>query len=140
MARFLPMLTTITALAVAAIALPTLPARAAGPYDGNWVIDAPAAGGAIGAEGQYTCPALRLPFTVRDGQVIGDLHRTAENTIVSGKSANSSPVSGSVSGDGGVNVTWQSFHATGQLSGASGRVSWAGECGPRQATATKVAQ
>lgn len=140
MAQFLPTLTTITAVAVALIALPTLPARAAGPYDGNWVIDAPAAGGAIGAEGQYTCPALRLPFTVRDGQVIGDLHRTAENTIVSGKSSNSSPVSGAVAGDGDVNVTWQSFHATGKLSGGSGTVHWAGECGPRTATATKVGQ
>lgn len=136
MARFLPMLTTVASVAVAAFALP---AYAAGPFDGNWVIDAPPAGGAIGAEGQYTCPALRLPFTVRDGQVIGDLHRTATGTIEAGKASNSAPVTGSVGTDGSVNVTWQNFHATGKLSGSSGEVGWAGECGPRQATATKVA-
>jgi len=138
MARFLPMLTTITSVAVVAVALSTLPARAAGPFDGKWVIDAPPSGGAIGAEGQYTCPALRLPFTVKDGQVIGDLHRTPGNSIVAGKSSNSSPVTGSVSPDGSVSVSWQNFHVTGKLSGSSGEVGWAGECGPRTATATKV--
>jgi hypothetical protein len=135
MARFLPMLTTVTSVALAAMALP---AHAASPFDGNWIIDAPPAGGAIGAEGQYTCPALRLPFAVKDGQVMGDLHRTATGTIETGKSSNSAPVTGSVSGGGDVNVTWQNFHATGKLSGGSGQVSWAGECGPRTATATKV--
>jgi hypothetical protein len=135
MARFLPTLTTITAMSFAVIALP---AYAAGPYDGNWVIDAPGVGGAIGAEGEYMCPALRLPFQVKDGQVIGDLHRTATGTIEAGKTSNSAPVTGSVSSDGGVNVTWQNFHATGRLSGAAGTVGWAGECGPRTATASKV--
>jgi hypothetical protein len=135
MARFLPTLTTITAMSFAVIALP---AYAAGPYDGNWVIDAPGVGGAIGAEGEYMCPALRLPFQVKDGQVIGDLHRTATGTIEAGKTSNSAPVTGSVSGDGGVNVTWQNFHATGKLSGGAGTVGWAGECGPRTATASKV--
>jgi hypothetical protein len=135
MARFLPTLTTITAMSFAVIALP---AYAAGPYDGNWVIDAPGVGGAIGAEGEYMCPALRLPFQVKDGQVIGDLHRTATGTIEAGKTSNSAPVTGSVSGDGGVNVTWQNFHATGRLSGGAGTVGWAGECGPRTATASKV--
>ena len=140
MARYLPTLTTIASVAVAAIALATLPAHAASPYDGNWVIDAPPAGGAIGAEGQYTCPALRLPFHVADGKVMGDLHRTATGTIEAGKTSNSAPVSGAVGGDGSVNVTWMNFHATGKLSGSSGQVGWAGECGPRTATATKVGQ
>jgi len=53
MARFLPVLTTVAAAALAFYALPAL---AATPYDGQWIIDAPPAGGAIGAEGQYTCP------------------------------------------------------------------------------------
>jgi len=135
MARFLPVLTTVAAVAVAVYALP---ARAAGPYDGQWVIDAPPAGGAIGAEGEYTCPALRMPFTVKDGQVMGDLHRTATGTIESGKTANSSPVKGSVDNTGNVSVTWEAFKASGKLSCNSGTVSWAGECGPRTATATKV--
>ena len=56
----LPILTSIAAVVAVAYAVP---AYAAGPYDGNWVIDAPPAGGAIGSEGQYTCPALRIPFT-----------------------------------------------------------------------------
>jgi hypothetical protein len=121
-----------------AVAVYAMPARAAGPFDGNWVIDAPPAGGAIGAEGEYTCPALRLPFTVKDGQVIGDLHRTATGTVESGKSSNSAPVTGSVSAAGEVSVTWEAFKASGKLSGSTGSVSWAGECGPRTATAQKV--
>ena len=137
MARFLPVLATVAAVAVAVYALP---ARSATPYDGQWVIDAPAASGAIGAEGEYTCPALRMPFAVRDGQVIGDLHRTATGTIEIGKSSNSAPVTGTVSGDGAVSVTWENFHVSGKLSGTSGTVNWAGECGPRTATATKVGQ
>jgi hypothetical protein len=140
MARFLPMLTTVTTVAVVAFALPMLPARAAGPFDGNWVIDAPPAGGAIGSEGQYTCPALRLPFLVKDGQVMGDLHRTATGTIEAGKTSNSAPASGTVSPAGDVSVSWQNFKATGKLSGGSGQVAWSGECGPRTATATRVSQ
>lgn len=135
MARFLPVLTTVAAVAVAVYAMPAL---AAGPYDGEWVIDAPPAGGAIGAEGEYTCPALRMPFTVENGQVVGDLHRTATGTIEAGKASNSSPVKGSVSPNGEVSVTWEAFKATGQLHGKTGSVHWAGECGPRTATATKV--
>ncbi|HXQ51637.1 MAG TPA: hypothetical protein VN802_11130 [Stellaceae bacterium] len=137
MARFLPVLTTVAAVAVAVYAFP---ASAAGPYDGNWIIDAPPAGGAIGAEGQYTCPALRMPFAVKDGQVMGDLHRTATGTIEIGKTSNSAPVTGTVGGDGTVSVTWENFHVSGKLSGAGGNVNWAGECGPRTATATKVGQ
>lgn len=135
MARFLPMLTTITSVAVAAFALP---AYAAGPYDGNWVIDAQGASGAIGAEGEYTCPALRLSFQVQNGQVMGDLHRTATGTIENGKASNSAPVTGTVGGDGSVNVNWENFHATGKLTGTTGTVRWSGECGPRTATAQKV--
>jgi hypothetical protein len=138
MARFLPVLKTITTVAVAAIAISALPARAASPYDGEWVIDAPPAGGAIGAEGQYTCPALRLPFMVSNGQVNTELHRTADGSVEVGKASNSAPITGSVGPDGSVNVTWMNFHATGKLSGSAGQVGWAGECGPRQATATKV--
>ena len=135
MARFLPLLATVAAISVAAYALP---AHSASPYDGEWIIDAPPAGGAIGAEGQYTCPALRLPFQVKDGRVVGDLHRTADGTVEAGKTSTSAPVTGSVAGDGGVTVTWENFHVSGKLNGNSGTVNWAGECGPRTATATKV--
>ena len=136
MARFLPVLTTVAAVSVATYAMPAFAAA----FDGQWIIDAPAAGGAIGSEGQYTCPALRMPFSVKDGQVMGDLHRTPTGTIEAGKTSNSAPVSGTVSGEGAVSVTWQNFHATGKLAGSSGTVNWAGECGPRTATATKVGQ
>jgi hypothetical protein len=138
MARILPSLTTAAVMAVAVFAMPAAPAQAASPFDGNWVIDAPAAGGAIGAEGSYTCPALRLPFQVKDGKVVGTLRRTADNTVVAGTGPNSSPVSGSVSADGGVTVSWMNFHATGKLAGGTGQVMWSGECGPRTASATKT--
>ncbi|HUK61576.1 MAG TPA: hypothetical protein VLV50_20250 [Stellaceae bacterium] len=135
MARVLPILTGVAAVVAMAY---VVPAHAAGPYDGNWVLDAPPAGGAIGSEGQYTCPAIRIPFTVNNGQVVGDLHRTATGTIEAGKSSNSSPLSGSVNADGSASVSWQNFHVTGKLSGSSGAASWAGECGPRTGTITKV--
>ncbi len=137
MARFLPILTTVAAVAIAVYAMP---AQSATTYDGRWIIDAPAAGGAIGAEGQYTCPALRLPFMVKDGKVMGDLHRTATGTVEVGKTSNSAPVTGSVSGDGAVTVTWENFHVSGKLGNNTGTVNWAGECGPRTASATKVGQ
>jgi len=117
-----------------------VPAYAAGPYDGNWVLDAPPAGGAIGSEGQYTCPAIRIPFTVADGKVVGDLHRTADGAVVSGKASNSSPLSGAVGADGSASVSWQNFHVTGKLNGSAGSASWAGECGPRTGTITKVSK
>jgi hypothetical protein len=114
-------------------------ASAANRFDGRWVVDAPAAGGAIGAEGQYICPALRLPLEVKNGEVTGTLERTQGNEIVAGNTnPSAAPVSGTVSPNGTVNVMWLNFHATGKLSGNSGKVEWSGECGPRVATATRV--
>jgi hypothetical protein len=135
MARFLPAFTTVAAVA---IALYAMPARAAGPFDGNWVLDAPPAGGAIGAEGEYTCPAIRIPFRVANGQVTGDVHRTATGSYAAGKSSNSSPITGTVDAGGSANVSWENFHFTGKLSGNSGTANWSGECGPRTGTLTKV--
>ena len=135
MARVLPILSSVAAL-VALVYV--MPAHAATTFDGNWVLDAPPAGGAIGSEGEYTCPAIRIPFTVSNGQVVGDLHRTADGSIEAGKTSNSSPLSGSVADDGSASVSWENFHVTGKLSGASGTASWAGECGPRTGTITKV--
>jgi hypothetical protein len=112
--------------------------QAATQYDGQWVLDAPPAAGAIGSEGEYTCPAIRIPFSVQDGHVMGDLHRTATGTIEAGKSSNSSPLSGTVGGDGAATVSWQNFHVSGKLTANSGSASWAGECGPRTGTITKV--
>ena len=129
------MLTSIAAVVALAY---VMPAHAAGQFDGNWVLDAPPAGGAIGSEGEYTCPAIRIPFTVSNGQVVGDLHRTADGSIEAGKTSNSSPLSGSVADDGSASVSWENFHVTGKLSGTSGTASWAGECGPRTGTITKV--
>jgi hypothetical protein len=134
MARFLPVLTTVAAVALAVYAMP---AQAAS-FDGNWVMDAPPAGGAIGAEGQYTCPAIRIPFSVKDGRVMGDVHRTATGTVEAGKTSNSGPITGTVGPDGGASVSWENFHFTGKLNGNSGTANWAGECGPRTGTVTKV--
>lgn len=135
MARVLPLLTSIAALVAVAY---VMPAQAAGPYDGQWVLDAPPAGGAIGSEGQYTCPAIRIPFSVQDGKVVGELHRTASGDIEAGQASNASPITGAVGSDGSASVTWQNFHVTGRLNGSSGTASWAGECGPRTGTITKV--
>ena len=52
-------------------------ARAAGQYDGNWVLNASGAGGRQGALGGDTaCSDFRLPFQIRDNQIAGTYARS----------------------------------------------------------------
>jgi len=130
-----------TATAIAGVFAFTLAAEAAGKFDGNWVIDAPAAGGAIGSEGQYICPALRLPLEIKDNKVTGTLERTQGNRVVAGSTnASAAPVTGTVTRNGTVTANWLNFHARGKLEGSHGTIGWSGECGPRTATATRVSR
>src|SRR5258708_39069483 len=72
MKRFLVSFST----SVAMIALPILPAVAAGPYDGSWYVDAAPAGNASTSDGA-SCDGVRLQFQVKDNQIQGSLARAA---------------------------------------------------------------
>jgi len=132
-----------SALALTLLASGAVPALAAGPFDGSWVIDVPA--GRL-KPGDYTssasCPALRLPVEIRDSKVTGQLTRspTAVGTpvIEPGGGRLSAPVTGTVQADGSVVAQWENYHAAGKLVGDGGEVTVQGECGPRVSKATRV--
>jgi hypothetical protein len=127
----------------AALMLPLpRPADAATPYDGTWVLDVPSST-IIPRTSESACPALRLPVQVTNGQVIAMLHRVPSedaDDVESGAGPGASPITGSVSADGVVEAQWQGYRATGQLTGNTGEITVDGECGPRTAEATRVAQ
>ena len=127
---------TSVSLAVAAIAFPMLSAYAAGQYDGNWYVDAPAAQNVGTSERSSGCEAVRIPFKVTDNQVTGNLQRAPYGTgrVEQGSGSSSAPLSGTIQPDGTVNAQWESYRATGKLSGDTAEIRWTGECGPRVAT------
>lgn len=134
-----PMLSSMS-LAVAALLATALPGYAAGPYDGTWVADAPAAGGAgAGAEVPTGCQAVRLPFKVTNNQISGNLARSTYGTGRVQASPSGAPITGTVRPDGTFTAQWQNYRATGKLAGDKVEVHWSGECGPRVATGTRVA-
>jgi len=65
-------------MSVAAVALAAyvLPAHAAGPYDGSWYVDAPAAGQDQPTQESSGCEALRIAFTVKDNRVAAACNTT----------------------------------------------------------------
>ena len=123
------------ALTAAALALPVLPAHAAGAYDGSWYLDA-APAQAIGSEKPSGCEAVRIPFQVVDNQIKGTLQRAPYGTgrVEAGSGSSASPISGTVQPDGSFTASWESYHATGKLSGNKAEMAWKGECGPRTAS------
>jgi len=128
----------------AALLLPASQAAfAATPYDGTWVLDVPPSSTIARVDGS-SCPALRLPVQVMNGQVTGMLHRvpSADDTdmVEAGAGPYAAPVTGQVSADGAVEAQWQGYRAAGQLSGNTGEITVDGECGPRTAVATRVAE
>jgi hypothetical protein len=114
---------------------------AAGPYDGNWVLDFPAAG-ASNVEGHSSCAAVRLPIQISNNQISGGLARTGVgNGVTSGSGSSAQPVTGQVQPDGTFNMSWQRYTATGKLTSAQGQATVArSQCGPRQGTAVRVGQ
>jgi len=123
-------------LAVAALALPMLPAHAAGPYDGAWYVDAPAAQNAGTTERSSGCEPVRLPMQVTDNKITGSLQRAPYGTgrVESGSGSSASPISGTVQPDGTFTAQWESYRATGKLTGNKAEMTWKGECGTRTAT------
>ncbi len=135
MSRILPTLLATTAMAVIALALPMGPARAAGAFDGTWIIDVPA-DSLSGSGGEPTCPALRLGVQITDNQVSGNFQRAypeLENVVEDGDSDRATRVTGVVQPDGAMTAQWQNFHAAGQFVGNGAGLTVQSECGPLQA-------
>jgi hypothetical protein len=139
MVRRLSNLVAIAMFAVAAPAIFALPAIAAGPFDGTWTIDAPPSDRFGDSVEGYACPALRLPFQVKDNKVTGRLAwTTTGHAIEASNGQGSSPVSGTVQPDGTFTLRWESFHAAGKMTGNALEIHWKGECGPRVAKGTRA--
>ena len=135
MKRFL-----ISVSAAAAMALPMLPAVAAGPYDGTWQVDAgPAGNPGTNTTGDAQCEAIRLQFQVKDNMIQGDLARSpyGGNRVTSG-GRGATPISGTVQPDGSFNSKWESYTANGKLTGDKAEMRWTGACGPRVATGGRI--
>lgn len=140
MSRILSTLAATTALALAALTVPMVSARAAAPFDGTWIIDVPA-DTISGDEGVPTCPALRLQVQITDNQVSGNFRRSApeeSNVVENGGTNAASRVTGDVQPDGALTVQWQNFHATGKLVGDRAKITMQSECGPLMARARRL--
>jgi len=134
----------LPAIAVAALALPTLPAQAAGSYDGTWVFTAPGVKGGGGDYDLEECNPVLFEAQIKDNKVVGNLRRTiypqSGTNVESTPGRGATPIQGSVAPDGSLTANWQSYHATGRLAGDKGELTWKGRCGPRVATATRTSQ
>lgn len=133
-----PKLGAMAFLAVATILISPGIARAAGQFDGNWVLDASGAGGRGGAEsgGAQTCPAFRVPLQIKDNQIAGNYTRSASNELVA--SPRGTPLKGSVQPDGSFTLQWEAYSATGKITSNTMTATWRGQCGTRSATGTRV--
>jgi len=129
-------------LTIVALALPLLPAQAAGPYDGNWYVDAAPAAQTSSSDVPAGCDAVRLPFQVTDNKITGSLQRAPYGTgrVEQGSGSSAAPITGTVGPDGTFTAQWESYHATGKLSSDKAEMSWKGECGPRTATGGRAKQ
>ena len=115
----------------------SLPAVAAGPFDGSYTVIAQAAGsGGTNTTGRSECEGVQLQFQVVNNQLVGELARSpySPGRVTSGPGRNATPISGTVQPDGSFNASWESFRATGHLTkDGKAELSWRGQCGPRVA-------
>ena len=133
---------TAAVLALAtAFASPAI-VRAAGPYDGNWVLTAPGVGGRTGTGSEsgieQACSDFRLAFQVRDNQVVGNAARSNDLPTEIVASPKGTPMKGNVKPDGTFNVQWEGYNITGVITGNTLAANWNGQCGHRTATGTRV--
>jgi hypothetical protein len=140
MTRSLIVLLAGSALSAAVLALPATGARAAGPYDGTWVIDIPDSAIGDSKHADAACPALRLVFEVNDGHIAARLKREPESALIVSNSdaPDARPVSGVVRPDGTLTANWGPYGATGSLAGSTPEVTVNGSCGIRTGTAFRL--
>lgn len=114
-------------------------ARAAGPFDGNWVLAAAGAGGRQSESGGDTaCSDFRIPFQIADNQIVGKYARSTSNPTEIVATPSGSPMTGSVQPDGTFNLKWEAYNVSGKITGNTLTAMWRGQCGERSATGTRV--
>jgi hypothetical protein len=115
--------------------------RAAGPFDGNWVLSATGAGGRTSQEGGgggTACSDFRIPFQISNNQISGRFARSNSNPTEIVASPTGSPMTGSVQPDGTFSLRWEAYNANGKITGNTMTATWRGQCGQRSATGTRV--
>lgn len=130
------------AVAIAALALPWLPANAAGPFDGTWQIDSGGLGTPTAQAMEGTsCEPETIKVQIKDNQIEGSLARVpgSSSRVETSEGRHSAPVTGSVAGDGSVTAQWESYTATGKITGNQIKLHWKASCGERVATGTRIA-
>jgi hypothetical protein len=136
------MFTAPLAMAAVALALASLPAKAAGPFDGTWQVDSGGLGTATAQAMEGTgCEPEILKFEVKDNQIQGGLAFAPSdpNRVQNSQGPRSAPISGSVQEDGTLNAQWESYKVTGKMTGDKVELRWRAPCGPRVATGTRIA-
>jgi hypothetical protein len=116
-------------------------ARAAGPFDGNWVLSATGAGGRTsqeGGAGGTACSDFRIPFQISDNKIAGTYSRSTSNPTEIVASPTGTPMSGSVQPDGSFDMKWEGYNVSGKITGTTMAAMWRGQCGERSATGTRV--
>jgi hypothetical protein len=130
---------TAALLAVATAFVSPGVGRAAGPFDGNWVLNAAGSGGrAAGGGDEQACSDFRLPMKISDNQISGNYSRSPSTPSEIVPSPTGSPMKGAVQPDGSFSVQWESFNITGKITGNALVANWTGQCGPRSAQGTRV--
>ena len=132
MRRFHRLAPKVAAAVFAAAVLPLLPAHAASPFDGTWLIN----GAGAGAQSQfqrYECPPIHLTIDVKDGALTGMLERAYGNNVDNGIDHNATALTGSVDDKGNVKFSWQGINGSGTATRYHMFLTWQGECGPRAA-------
>jgi hypothetical protein len=115
--------------------------RAAGPFDGNWVLTAAGSGGRTsqeGGAGGTACSDFRIPFQISDNQIVGRYARSSSDPTEIVASPSGSPMSGTVQPDGAFTMKWEAYDVSGKITGNTLTATWRGQCGQRSATGTRV--
>jgi hypothetical protein len=130
---------TAALLAIATAFVVPGASRAAGSFDGNWVLNASGSGGRLSQEGgSQVCSDFRLPFQIRDNQISGNYARSPSSPSEIVASPRGTPMKGNVMPDGTFNMQWERYNVTGKITGNALVATWTGQCGPRSATGTRV--
>src|SRR5215469_6528528 len=118
---------TIALLTIAtAVVLPGI-GRAAGPYDGSWVLAAAGAGGRTSQEGGgggTACSDFRIPFQISNNQITGKYSRSTSDPTEIVASPTGSPLTGSVQPDGTFSMKWEAYNVSGKITGNTLTATW----------------
>lgn len=116
--------------------------RAAGPFDGSWVIDSPEMRGRFtGSEsGALACQSLHIPFQIRNNEISSNVAPSASDPTrtTSDLSQTLSVVNGNVQPDGFFALRWGRDEIDGKITGNTLVAQWRSQCGTRSVQGRRV--